>query len=559
MSNLTESSTSLTAAENSLATAIAIAAPTDTNFASSALVVTVTGLPSDGTVLLADGITPVSVGETLTVAQLTGLKFRPTLNSFGTSSSFAFTVSDPAGNTAAATATLVIGPSNTPLVTAWSALNVPQNSAATPIGIQAPTDANFATSQLTVKVTALPTDGTVLLSDGTTPVTVGETLTVAQLTGLKFVPTANVSSNTSIVSELTYSVSDPASNSSNGTAMLEVGPEAPPTTPTQLLTVAQNGGATPIGIAAPTDANFAATALSVSVTGVPTDGTVVLSNGTTPVTVGQSLTVAQLTGLEFVPTAGASAQSSSFAYSVSDPTGATASGSATLDIGPNNTPLVTTPTSLTVAENSGTTSIGIVTPSDANYPGSSLSVTVTGLPTDGTVLLPNGATPVTMGESLTVAQLTGLMFKPTQDSTGQTSTFTYSVSDPAGHSANGSVTLATGPNAIVLENEKPGTPESIWQINPGDRFHHAPGLHHQHEHECGRGGRFQDQQPNRQWELPDRHLPVGLLRRRRRAPGRYYPASVVNRHCAAESHHRPVNRFGGRGQLAGYRRLERAI
>ena len=63
MSGLTASSTSLTAAENSLATTIAIAAPSDTNFAASALVVTVTALPSNGTVLLADGITPISIGR----------------------------------------------------------------------------------------------------------------------------------------------------------------------------------------------------------------------------------------------------------------------------------------------------------------------------------------------------------------------------------------------------------------------------------------------------------------------------------------------------------------
>ena len=39
-----------------------------------------TGLPTEaeGTVYLADGVTPVTNGETLTVAQLTGLKFTPT-------------------------------------------------------------------------------------------------------------------------------------------------------------------------------------------------------------------------------------------------------------------------------------------------------------------------------------------------------------------------------------------------------------------------------------------------------------------------------------------------
>ncbi len=29
------------------------------------------------------------------------------------------------------------------------------------------------------------------------------------------------------------------------------------------------------------------------------------------------------------------------------------------------------------------------------------------------------------------------------------------------------MTLTTGPNAIVLENEKPGTPQSVWQVAPG--------------------------------------------------------------------------------------------
>jgi hypothetical protein len=56
------------------------------------------------------------------------------------------------------------------------------------------------------------------------------------------------------------------------------------------------------------------------------------------------------------------------------------------------------------------------------------------------VLLANGSTPVTVGESLTVSQLTGLLFKPTQDNTGHTSSFAYSVSDPAGKTAVGSAT-----------------------------------------------------------------------------------------------------------------------
>ena len=49
----------------------------------------VTALPSNGTILLAGGVKPTTLGETLTVQQLTALKFRPTLNLYGQNSSFA--------------------------------------------------------------------------------------------------------------------------------------------------------------------------------------------------------------------------------------------------------------------------------------------------------------------------------------------------------------------------------------------------------------------------------------------------------------------------------------
>ncbi|RFB81096.1 DUF4082 domain-containing protein [Methylovirgula sp. 4M-Z18] len=38
----------------------------------------------------------------------------------------------------------------------------------------------------------------------------------------------------------------------------------------------------------------------------------------------------------------------------------------------------------------------------------------------------------------------------------------------AASASSSATTSSTTPNAIVLENEKPGTPQSVWQINPGD-------------------------------------------------------------------------------------------
>ena len=121
------------------------------------------------------------------------------------------------------------------------------------------------------------------------------------------------------------------------------------------LTVAENAAATTIGIAAPTDPDYAASQLTVTVTGLPSDGTVYLSNGTTAVTSGESLTVAQLSGLTFKPTTGASSESSTFSYAVSDPSGLGATGIASLNIGMTSPPampdpLATTPASLSTQE-----------------------------------------------------------------------------------------------------------------------------------------------------------------------------------------------------------------
>ena len=60
----------------------------------------------------------------------------------------------------------------------------------------------------------------------------------------------------------------------------------------------------------------------------------------------------------------------------------------------------------------------------------------------------DGVTAVTAGQTLSVAQLTGLMFKPTAGLFGQSSTFSYKVTDPSGLSTTGAATLGIGPAAV---------------------------------------------------------------------------------------------------------------
>ena len=103
------------------------------------------------------------------------------------------------------------------------------------------------------------------------------------------------------------------------------------------LTVAENSAATPIGIAAPTDAGTPSPAIMAGA--LPTDGTVTLADGT-PVATGQALTAGQLTGLLFTPTAGAYSRSSAFTYSATDGAGNASTGTATLAVGGPGNPAI---------------------------------------------------------------------------------------------------------------------------------------------------------------------------------------------------------------------------
>ena len=89
--------------------ALGITAPTDPNYATSALTITVAGVPSNGTVTLADGTTAVTAGETLSADQLSSLRFTPISGLSDATSSFAYTVADPAGRSSTGVATLAIG------------------------------------------------------------------------------------------------------------------------------------------------------------------------------------------------------------------------------------------------------------------------------------------------------------------------------------------------------------------------------------------------------------------------------------------------------------------
>ena len=203
-----------------------------------------------------------------------------------------------------------------------------------------------------------------------------------------------------------------------------------------------------LGLAAPSDPNYAASDLTITVTSLPGNGTVTLAVGATAVTSGETLSAAQLTGLLLTPTPGLFDSSSTFTYRVADPSENTSTGTVTFDVGAAiGNPAVSSP-ALTVNEYAGPTPIDIQAPSDPNYSASALVITASNLPSNGTVTLADD-TAVVSGEILTVDQLTGLRFMPTDEQFDQTSTFTYTVADPAGNSSTGTAALSIGPSLDV--------------------------------------------------------------------------------------------------------------
>ena len=194
----------------------------------------------------------------------------------------------------------------------------------------------------------------------------------------------------------TYQISDGRGGTDTATVTIAVTPvnDAPVADADKTVTVAEDSGASALGIAAPTDID--GDPLAITVTGIPNAaiGTVYLADGITAVTNGMTLTSAELTGLLFRPVADANGAAGSFSYTVNDGNGGSDSQTVTLNVTPvNDAPVADADKTVTVAEDSGTSALGIAAPTDVD--GDPLAITVTGIPNAaiGTVYLADGTTP----------------------------------------------------------------------------------------------------------------------------------------------------------------------
>ncbi|WP_322978515.1 retention module-containing protein [Pseudomonas sp. C11] len=351
---------------------------------------------------------------------------------------YSYDISDGHGGLVSTTASLTIeGRNDAPVVTD-TRITSAEESTGTPLNIAAPTDVDSSDS-LTINVTGLPLVGRVTLADGS-PVSNGQSLTLAQLQGLKYDAPADYKAGDT-VGNFTYSVND-GTTSVVGSVAINVTPVNDlPVVDSTSLTVAEESVGTPLGLKAPSDVD--GDTLTIKVTGLPQVGQITLADGS-PVSDGQTLSSEQLQGLKYNAPADYNAGDAvgSFTYSVNDGT-TSVTGSVTLGVTPVNDLPVVDSTSLTVAEESVGTPLGLQAPTDVD--GDALTITVTGLPVVGQITLADGSL-VSNGQTLTSDQLQGLKYNAPADyqAGDAVGNFTYSVNDGTA-TLSGSVALGVTP------------------------------------------------------------------------------------------------------------------
>ena len=108
----------------------------------------------------------------------------------------------------------------------------------------------------------------------------------------------------------------------------------------------------------------------------------------------------------------------------------------------NQLPVAAASSTITMDEDSASNALGITAPTDADT-ADTLSITVDSVPTGGTIFTAAGDA-VSAGSSLTIDQLTGLVFTPNANASSDLASvgaFTYTVSDGNGGEASSTVSL----------------------------------------------------------------------------------------------------------------------
>ena len=412
----------------------------------------ISGIPSDATLSDSNGDTLTVVGGniTLTAAELAGL----TLHAGDTNAVLTVTASNAAGGTSAPQTIGLTVTSAAPTLTIANHTLTANEDGTVALGIsETPVNPN---DTVTVGISGIPSDATLSDSNGDTLTVVGGniTLTAAELAGLTL-----HAGDTNAVLTVT------ASNAAGGTSApqtigLTVTSAAPTLTIANHTLTANEDGTVALGISeTPVNPNDTVT---VGISGIPSDATLSDSNGDTLTVVGGNitLTAAELAGL----TLHAGDTNAVLTVTASNAAGGT---SAPQTIGLTVTsaaPTLTIANHTLTANEDGTVALGISeTPVNPN---DTVTVGISGIPSDATLSDSNGDTLTVVGGNitLTAAELAGL----TLHAGDTNAVLTVTASNAAGGtSAPQTINLSTNPVAPILSvpNTLSVTAESSVALN----------------------------------------------------------------------------------------------
>ena len=368
--------------------------------------------------------------------------------------------------------------------------DTPYVFSAADFGFSDPNDAP-PNNLMAVEITTLPSSGS--LKDNGSTISAGQFIPVADITSGKLILTPATNANGTPYTTFTFQVQDDGGTAGGGvdtdpspnTITVNVtsvndAPAGTSNTVTTLEDQAYTFAAADFGFNDPNDTP-PNSLLAVTIASLPAVGT--LSDNGTPVTGGQSIPLADITGgnLKFAPPPGLSGTSlAAFTFKVQD-NGGTANGGVDTDPSANtliidvtsvNDAPVGTQNSVTIARDSTYTfaaaDFGFTDPNDTP-PNQLAAVKISTLPTAGT--LTDNGTAVSAGQFISLADINAgkLQFAPAGGATGSPyAVFNFQVQDDGGV-ANGGVDTDPTPKTftfnVIAVNQAPSGADHTVTMN----------------------------------------------------------------------------------------------
>nr|WP_254722263.1 VCBS domain-containing protein [Gilvimarinus xylanilyticus] len=361
-------------------------------------------------------------------------------------------VDDGEGGTDTASVDIVINNINdTPVVDSTS-ISVNEDSSRNSLGLTAPTDVDG--DSLIITVTELPTEGQVILSDGT-PVAVNDQLTSAQLTGLLYNAPDTLASEETVV--FGYQVDD-GQNEANSVVTGQVNITLNPVNDAPQVEAV---------VLSDTDEDTNLTITQADLlTGAADEEGDALSAVDLSVTSGVGTLIDNGDGTWLYTPAANDDSDVSFSFGVSDGVNAAVANTASLDLLPVNDAPATADADIVINEDEAYTfSVADFGFSDVDAGDSLDHITLISLPAQGSLTL--NEVGVTVGQEITQAEIGALVFTPAENANGDAyASFQFSVSDGELDSSSATITID-----VVPVNDAPQlTGDLSAEVEEGGRY-----------------------------------------------------------------------------------------